>query len=329
MTEDEIVDLTEVNIGARGRAKTVASWHGDAPAPRKRRRGFKPFAYDPSSVSSAAENLASLGGTHSNLSTAEVEDTIELAKDIGATGTGGHTGEYSVYPLGTKRTSLQAFPPEEYDVAYVDEDKVYRPMPNPLGYHGKEMKHHMLYNVNWFDNTCTSAVVNLIPCNATSTGRIGRQINLKSIYIKGVVYPDDYLHGPLRGDLYVFWDNQPGAAVPSATDLFEDMSVYGNFYSLAPVREDNRQRFTVLVHRVFQCQSEQVIPVDKIYEYNKVFTAFDLYKDLSGYRTTYKGDGSTLADIATGALYVCTTGDYTTPESFLELAYTCTLHYTE
>lgn len=167
--------------------------------------------------------------------------------------------------------------------------------------HYDELKYlDVAYGVAVADTTGTVTLLNGVAVGDTAITREGRQTYWKSVEVHGILQQVDNSMVICRCDLYIMYDQQPGAAVPGMTDFFVE-SVAGSPHNLS-----YRERFKTLCHwsgtlgpRVETatqavCGTPCVLPVD-------------IYKKLN-IRTTYKGDTNAIGDIATGAIYIVTIG---------------------
>lgn len=134
--------------------------------------------------------------------------------------------------------------------------------------------------------------------NGTSTGtdyqlRIGRKIRVKSIQLRGYLRPTDPTTVvPQRWDLYVIYDKQSDGSAPTTTAFLENSTAV-SFTNL-----NNRRRFMVLGHICGYLGSNgangALAPGGEAIDWG---AAVDL-------ETIYNGTGGTIADIATGSIYL-------------------------
>lgn len=142
--------------------------------------------------------------------------------------------------------------------------------------------------------TTDVSTTEIITCiNACSQGtdigtRIGREIKMKSVQVKGAFYPN----GANAGDL-AFWaivyDRQTNAAAPAWTDVYTDDGIYPEFRNL-----NNRKRFKVL--------GSGYIPLPKAGA-DVVRTPFEFYRKLNHPVEFNAVNGGAVADIQTGGLF--------------------------
>jgi len=112
------------------------------------------------------------------------------------------------------------------------------------------MREDKVYDVDSFVVNCKSTPVTIyllngIAAGSTSTTRIGRVINLKSVFIRGILYPHADSQGSLwsRTDLYVVYDRQPNGVAMVITDFLKISS------SLELPVLANQSRFVTVLHR--------------------------------------------------------------------------------
>lgn len=142
--------------------------------------------------------------------------------------------------------------------------------------------------------------------------RIGRKIILKSVYIRGYISQEGadaasigIFAGTQLARLIIFADMQPNGASPALTDLLVEAT------SCSQLNLNNRDRFkiycdkqfvldpylvTTTVQQSLGCASNQGRPVKK-------------YKKLNLEMIFNATNGGTIADINSGALYMCWVGN--------------------
>lgn len=91
---------------------------------------------------------------------------------------------------------------------------------------------------------------NLVLLNGVATGtdftdRNGRKIVMKSLHIKGFVYPQDTATLNNLARLIIFYDSQANGATPNVTDILKSTS------SLSQLNLNNRDRFKILVDKQY------------------------------------------------------------------------------
>lgn len=191
-------------------------------------------------------------------------------------------------------------------------------------------------------NTNANALVlNLVQQGAGSWNRIGKKIFMKSVRIKGcaqcvlgnVAVTGNQLVGPLR--MVVVYDSQPnGGPLPTFDTIFGITGQAGAETStiFAPVRYDATDRFKVIKDCTLEVNALNWINAGGTEDNSEVQVMFDEYIDLKNRETLFSGQTApmTIADVATGALYIywrtpfSTTGSgwSITDQSFSRLRYT-------
>lgn len=121
-----------------------------------------------------------------------------------------------------------------------------------------------------------------------ATNRIGRKINLKSIYVRGTWWagPTSTSGAPLR--VIIFYDKQANAAAPAATDLL----LASDFTS--PNNLNNRDRFVVIADQVLSTISNTGDPT----------TTMECYKKINLETLFNSGNAGTIGDITSGSLWI-------------------------
>jgi len=89
------------------------------------------------------------------------------------------------------------------------------------------------------ENSC----LNVIPQDATASGRIGRRVVIKSIQIRGYNYfvPTTTATASALVNMYLVLDTQANGSPPAATDLFESTQLTTSMLNLS-----NSNRFRIL-----------------------------------------------------------------------------------
>jgi len=190
-------------------------------------------------------------------------------------------------------------------------------LPAPLRSNAPEIKavDYTTTPIN-ISTSVTFNTVNLPVEGSSFYNRIGRKITMKSLHIRGYIYPtltNTTEHGPQYCRFVVIYDAQPNGAVPAIADIFLDYNAAGSTFTgaLSGLNMNNRDRFTVLRDRKILLPSigiagaasanpsYSVDPVLKETQLN--LEEFIKLKDLT---TQFKASAGAIGDIATGALYV-------------------------
>jgi len=127
----------------------------------------------------------------------------------------------------------------------------------------------------------------LVP-DSTATGRIGRRVTIKSLYVRLTfgLLPASTGGSPLR--VVIVYDKQSNAAAPAVTDIMAADSFQ------SPNNISNRDRFITLCDRV----------TDPIGAAGEFQVALNFYKKLNLGVQFNAGTAGTIADITSGAIYI-------------------------
>lgn len=157
----------------------------------------------------------------------------------------------------------------------------------------------------------------LILCNDILAGtgfnqRVGRTVNMKSIHIRGGVMWTNQA-GNANGEqvrIALVYDRQPNGATPSYSDIFTSVDLSGNTGSgpLDFTNVNNADRFTILCDEHIVYPSTSIANAQLAQDQTQKVT-FDRFVDLKGIPVHYKADaGAAISDIASGALFLVTSG---------------------
>lgn len=127
----------------------------------------------------------------------------------------------------------------------------------------------------------------LVP-DSTATGRIGRKINMKSLYLR-MTYSlagTSTFGGPAR--VIVVYDKQANAQAPAVTDILLADSM------LSPNNLSNRDRFVVLLDQMF----------DPISTAGNQVVSMEVYKKINLETMFNAGNAGTIGDITSGSVYI-------------------------
>lgn len=139
------------------------------------------------------------------------------------------------------------------------------------------------------NSATTLQLINGIARTDDLEGRIGRQILMKSIQIKGILSSTATTGVRQFCRMLVVYDNQTNGNALAATDVLNQANVYD------PRNLDNRMRFLILFDQTYAVQAPGVDGSQHVINY---------YKKISLPTTYNSGDAGTVADIATGSLYM-------------------------
>lgn len=180
--------------------------------------------------------------------------------------------------------------------------------------------------------------LNLIQSGAGSFNRIGRLIRMKSVRLIGnlvwAITPDDTTGDAIDTTvrMVVIYDSQPNGILPTFDTIFGTTTQTGTELTDAPfdpLKYDYMERFKVLRDMKFALP-----PVSFAAGNNSsrlLTTPFDVFIKLKGLSTTYRQDSSpsTIADIATGALYVIYRATFDTDNAYCNVDGLARLRYSD
>lgn len=156
-------------------------------------------------------------------------------------------------------------------------------------------------------------VLNLVQQGAGSWNRVGRNVYLSSVRLKGSFIWLYSAHQITNGNnvrMVVVWDKQPsGTAIPTFDTVFGRTEQDGTetCQYLDPPRYDNMDRFEVLRDKVYDFTPKaNYWIVGGANEDIREIVHFDEYIKLQKRKCTYSGQSQpmTIADISSGALYI-------------------------
>lgn len=151
------------------------------------------------------------------------------------------------------------------------------------------------------DTTGAVTLLNGLTNGATYQTREGRQCWIRNIQIRGCFHPVDSTTEPCRGDLYLIYDRQPGAAVPNITDVLNAST------SAAFINLNNRDRFKILCHRAYTIGKQDNTATQSLSAHPGAVKVEIFLK--CNLKETFKGDTNAITDISYGAIYMLTIGD--------------------
>lgn len=166
-------------------------------------------------------------------------------------------------------------------------------------------------------------VLNLVRTGNGSWNRVGKQIYLKSLRLKGqakyLYSPSTTLgnlnSGPLR--MVIIWDKQPSSgSIPTWDTIFGVTTQDGTESSSidSVIRYDNMARFSILRDCYYNVEVSSQNTSGGSQNLITVNLPFDEYIKLNNRTTVFSGQSTpmTIADISTGALYVAFRAGYDT-----------------
>lgn len=139
-----------------------------------------------------------------------------------------------------------------------------------------------------FSTPAAALLLNGLVPDSTATGRIGRKILLKSIYLRwtSAMQASSTLGACVR--TIIFYDKQANTAAPAVTDVL----LADDFHS--PNNLSNRDRFVTLLDDVST-------PISSI---NEFVASNQAFKKLNMETMFNAGTAGTIADITSGSIYI-------------------------
>jgi len=170
--------------------------------------------------------------------------------------------------------------------------------------------------VNTTNSNTNIACLNLVPPGSASYNRIGRKIYNKTIRLRGSAkfqYAVEATTLDTTGNylrMVLVWDKQPASgSIPSWDTIFGYTDQAGSEAStiLSPLRYDNMDRFKVLKDCIYHQPVQATPALTGTQNFVENFVHFDEYVKLGNRETVFSGQTSpaSIADISSGALYVC------------------------
>jgi len=159
----------------------------------------------------------------------------------------------------------------------------------------------------WGANTTGSfTLLNAMVLGTAYNDRIGRRIQIKSVYIRGIVGAEAALttiSSPIVSPAFltrciVFVDEQPNGAAPGITDLLFEATACSQ---LNPVYRD---RFRVLADKQYAIGRMIYDTTNGVGAADNCQWPVKIYKKCNITTTYNAGSAGTVGDIATGALYM-------------------------
>lgn len=147
-----------------------------------------------------------------------------------------------------------------------------------------------------------TASINLLNGVATGTdytGRIGRKIRMKNLYLRIQVAPVDQVTSDTHLRLLVVYDMQTNGAAPAITDVLNTASTVDH------VNLNNRDRFKILVDKCIPIGAN-VNTATQAYSNGRNVYYIKKYISLASRGCSdvlFNGTGATISSIATGSIY--------------------------
>lgn len=191
-------------------------------------------------------------------------------------------------------------------------------------------------NAEFFFGNDPSTNTNINFINAISQGtgayqRIGRKISIKSINLTYRIQPKNLPAPTTRLKVALVWDKHPDSATPAYNEIFNSLKQDGTSVSDVEslINLDHTDRFVILHSRMFSGGRADLngnILVQNM-DANRMTGTY--IKSLSK-TMTFKGAGSDLSDVQSGALYFVTfNSDATTAQQFWDAHMQLRLKYTD
>jgi len=143
-------------------------------------------------------------------------------------------------------------------------------------------------------------LLNGVATGTDFTDRIGRKILMKSLFIRGLIYPQDttVLNNMCR--MIVVYDKQANGTAPVITDVLKTDS------ATAQLNLNNRDRFEVIFDKQWTAGAMNTTAT-QTYSNAPVHRSVKLYKRLN-HEVQFGGTTNAIGSIQTGSLYLFTLG---------------------
>lgn len=162
------------------------------------------------------------------------------------------------------------------------------------------------------DTTGSVQCLNLIRVGSTFNNRIGRKVQLKSIYLNGFIYNNAVNSGYSMCRFLVVYDRQANGANPTYGDVITSLDQGTTTSSTVydGINLNNRDRFKILLDkRVITPALAAGVVTGPSMVTGEEFRISE-FRSLKGLDTQFKADSSpaVIGDIATGSLFLMTIG---------------------
>lgn len=151
-------------------------------------------------------------------------------------------------------------------------------------------------NTDFAQGISTVGVVyplNLVATGNTNLTRIGKDINVKSVFMRTTITAADNTN-VLR--YIIFRDSENHGVVPGLADLLDQTGGFGAIPTVAPLNMTNAKRFKVYFDRSYGVESAGGNEIDKV------------YRKLN-FKAHYIGNGATQSDLGKNSLYLLVVSD--------------------
>jgi len=153
-------------------------------------------------------------------------------------------------------------------------------------------------------STATFNLLNGIATGTDFTDRIGRKVNLKSLFIRYNVGPEDQTVTDNLVRILVVYDNQTNGAAPIIGDVLKSAN------SLSQLNLNNRDRFKVLWDKEIQLTFASNTATVAV-SFGQNGYCGKKFKSLRNLEMIFGGTAATVASIQTGSIYLITIGSAT------------------
>lgn len=151
------------------------------------------------------------------------------------------------------------------------------------------------------DTTGSVTLLNGVATGTDFTNRIGRRILMKSLYVRGFVFPIDSTVVDNLSRVIIVYDSQVNGAIPAITDILKEA------FSESQINLNNRDRFHILADKTFQMGSVNNTAT-QAYQGSPTVHKFKIFKKLN-LEVIFGGTTNLVASIQTGALWMVTIGN--------------------
>lgn len=172
-------------------------------------------------------------------------------------------------------------------------------------------------NIHFTSAGIFSSALNATVAGANESNRIGRKISMRSVQIRGAVYPYQAGAAPIRDfiRLILVYDRQPNGAAPALADVLEDVDQAGTrtTTSFSGLNLSNADRFKVLRDWHWAMPVANLAGAasgdEQVSDPGATLMSIKAFVKLNGLETHYNaGAAGTIADITTGALFLLAVG---------------------
>lgn len=184
---------------------------------------------------------------------------------------------------------------------------------------------------NAYNNNLSTHLVCSVGVGANSWQRVGRKLCMKSLQGRvRIVVDGTWAGGSICWALVL--DRQPQATLPTFQDIFQSRNNAGTAVAAidSPINLDNRERFRILRHKVWYLTPSSLLanPTGIVSDQDDNGRQ-DFYIKMSE-DVLYKGDGGTIADFASGAVYlVCYNNSKTAASGAVTCNFCVRMRYTD